>query len=83
VLALGEELVLWRDSCGRAHIMRDRCPHRDIRLSLGVVRLRRFFQRELARQQAIYTPQSAAAAVEEPSADVPALPLRALERIGA
>src|SRR5688572_3076649 len=27
-LALGEELVLWRDSRGRAHIMRDRCPHR-------------------------------------------------------
>ena len=36
-LALGEELVLWRDSRGRAHIMRDRCPHRDIRLSLGEV----------------------------------------------
>ena len=36
-LALGEELVLWRDSRGRAHIMRDRCPHRDIQLSLGEV----------------------------------------------
>jgi phenylpropionate dioxygenase-like ring-hydroxylating dioxygenase large terminal subunit len=37
VRALGEELVLWRDSRGRAHVMRDRCPHRDTRLSLGEV----------------------------------------------
>jgi len=35
--ALGEELVLWRDSAGRAHTFVDRCPHRDTRLSLGAV----------------------------------------------
>jgi phenylpropionate dioxygenase-like ring-hydroxylating dioxygenase large terminal subunit len=37
VMALGEELVLWRDASGRAHAMTDRCPHRDTKLSLGEV----------------------------------------------
>lgn len=34
---LGEELVLWRDAGGRPHLLHDRCPHRDARLSLGDV----------------------------------------------
>jgi phenylpropionate dioxygenase-like ring-hydroxylating dioxygenase large terminal subunit len=37
VKALGEELVLWRDAQGRPHVMADRCPHRDTKLSLGDV----------------------------------------------
>jgi phenylpropionate dioxygenase-like ring-hydroxylating dioxygenase large terminal subunit len=37
VRALGEELVLWRDDDGRPHVMVDRCPHRDTKLSLGAV----------------------------------------------
>jgi phenylpropionate dioxygenase-like ring-hydroxylating dioxygenase large terminal subunit len=34
---LGEELVLWRDSNGRAICQTDRCPHKGARLSLGKV----------------------------------------------
>ncbi|HWP30034.1 MAG TPA: aromatic ring-hydroxylating dioxygenase subunit alpha [Chloroflexota bacterium] len=37
VKALGEDLVIWRDATGRAHVMSDRCPHRDTKLSLGEV----------------------------------------------
>ncbi len=35
--ALGEDLVLWRDASGDAHLMADRCPHRGARLSIGDV----------------------------------------------
>lgn len=35
---LGEEIVVWRDQTGEAHIWEDRCPHRGMRLSLGFVR---------------------------------------------
>lgn len=34
---LGEDLVLWRDTQGRAHAWQDRCPHRGAKLSLGRV----------------------------------------------
>jgi phenylpropionate dioxygenase-like ring-hydroxylating dioxygenase large terminal subunit len=34
---LGEDLVLWRDADGIARVMRDYCPHRGARLSLGDV----------------------------------------------
>lgn len=37
VRALGEDLVLWRDGEGLARTMRDYCPHRGARLSLGDV----------------------------------------------
>lgn len=35
--ALGEDLVVWRDGDGIARTMRDYCPHRGARLSLGDV----------------------------------------------
>lgn len=34
---LGQSLVLWRDPAGRPVLMRDQCPHRGARLSLGRV----------------------------------------------
>lgn len=34
----GVELVLWRDHDGIAHVWGDRCPHRGMRLSFGIVR---------------------------------------------
>ncbi|HEX5469600.1 MAG TPA: aromatic ring-hydroxylating dioxygenase subunit alpha [Gaiellaceae bacterium] len=34
---LGEDLVLWRDSAGTAHVLRDLCIHRGTALSLGRV----------------------------------------------
>jgi phenylpropionate dioxygenase-like ring-hydroxylating dioxygenase large terminal subunit len=34
---LGESLVFWRDGDGRVAVMKDRCPHRGSRLSLGRV----------------------------------------------
>ncbi|MEO8668956.1 MAG: Rieske 2Fe-2S domain-containing protein [Bauldia sp.] len=34
----GEEIVVWRDAAGAAHIWDDRCPHRGMRLSFGFVR---------------------------------------------
>jgi len=34
----GEKLVAWRDSHGRLSVMRDRCPHRGVALSVGDVR---------------------------------------------
>ncbi|GBQ26789.1 Rieske (2Fe-2S) protein [Gluconacetobacter azotocaptans] len=35
---LGRDLAVWRDADGRAHVWDDRCPHRGMRFSLGVVR---------------------------------------------
>jgi nitrite reductase/ring-hydroxylating ferredoxin subunit len=35
---LGQELVIWRDEAGAAHVWEDRCPHRGMRLSFGFVR---------------------------------------------
>ena len=35
VMALGEALAVWRDASGRACAVRDRCPHRSIKLSVG------------------------------------------------
>src|SRR3954453_15173476 len=37
VRLLGEDLVLWRDSGGTAHALRDLCIHRGTALSLGRV----------------------------------------------
>jgi phenylpropionate dioxygenase-like ring-hydroxylating dioxygenase large terminal subunit len=37
VKALGQNLVLWRDSGGRLHCLEDYCPHRGARLSRGEV----------------------------------------------
>lgn len=37
VQALGEALAVWRDASGRPCVVRDRCPHRSIRLSAGRV----------------------------------------------
>jgi nitrite reductase/ring-hydroxylating ferredoxin subunit len=34
----GQELVVWRDSSGLAHVWEDRCPHRGMKLSFGFVR---------------------------------------------
>jgi nitrite reductase/ring-hydroxylating ferredoxin subunit len=34
----GQELVVWRDSSGVAHVWEDRCPHRGMKLSFGFVR---------------------------------------------
>ena len=34
----GEKLVAWRDSHGRLSVMRDRCPHRGVALSVGDIR---------------------------------------------
>lgn len=38
VVVDGVELVVWRDSSGRAHVWEDRCPHRGMRMSFGFVR---------------------------------------------
>jgi nitrite reductase/ring-hydroxylating ferredoxin subunit len=38
VVANGEPLVVWRDAIGHLHVWEDRCPHRGMRLSFGVVR---------------------------------------------
>ena len=35
---LGEDLVLWRDKAGAAHLFIDRCPHRGAALSAGFIR---------------------------------------------
>ncbi|MDE0059187.1 MAG: Rieske 2Fe-2S domain-containing protein [Defluviicoccus sp.] len=35
--ALGEDIALWRDAAGRPLAVRDRCPHRGVRLSRGRV----------------------------------------------
>ena len=37
VTALGEDLVLWRDSSGNPHTFVDSCPHRAVKLSAGHV----------------------------------------------
>lgn len=37
VTRMGEKLVFWRDATGSAHCAVDRCPHRGVQLSLGVV----------------------------------------------
>jgi nitrite reductase/ring-hydroxylating ferredoxin subunit len=34
----GQELVIWRDNSGTAHVWEDRCPHRGMKLSFGFVR---------------------------------------------
>jgi phenylpropionate dioxygenase-like ring-hydroxylating dioxygenase large terminal subunit len=36
-MALSEPLVAWRDAKGRPCVVRDRCPHRSIKLSVGRV----------------------------------------------
>jgi phenylpropionate dioxygenase-like ring-hydroxylating dioxygenase large terminal subunit len=36
-MALCEPLVAWRDAEGRPHVVRDRCPHRSVKLSIGRV----------------------------------------------
>ena len=35
--ALGEDIAVWRDAAGRPQVVRDRCPHRGVRLSRGRV----------------------------------------------
>ncbi len=37
VTLLGEDLVLWRDTGGAVQVLRDQCPHRGTRLSIGRV----------------------------------------------
>ncbi|MBT9385176.1 Rieske (2Fe-2S) protein [Pseudooceanicola sp. CBS1P-1] len=34
----GQEIVVWRDQAGTAHVWEDRCPHRGMKLSFGFVR---------------------------------------------
>jgi phenylpropionate dioxygenase-like ring-hydroxylating dioxygenase large terminal subunit len=34
----GEQLVAWRDARGQLSVMRDRCPHRGVALSVGAIR---------------------------------------------
>jgi len=34
----GQEIVVWRDNSGKAHVWEDRCPHRGMRMSFGFVR---------------------------------------------
>jgi phenylpropionate dioxygenase-like ring-hydroxylating dioxygenase large terminal subunit len=34
---LGENLAAWRDAAGRPNVVRDRCPHRSMKLSVGRV----------------------------------------------
>jgi phenylpropionate dioxygenase-like ring-hydroxylating dioxygenase large terminal subunit len=36
-MVFGEPLVAWRDSQGLPHILRDKCPHRGVKLSAGRV----------------------------------------------
>jgi phenylpropionate dioxygenase-like ring-hydroxylating dioxygenase large terminal subunit len=38
ITLLGEDLVLWRDASGSPVLMKNQCPHRGARLSLGRVR---------------------------------------------
>jgi nitrite reductase/ring-hydroxylating ferredoxin subunit len=38
VVVESQELVIWRDQAGTAHVWEDRCPHRGMRLSFGAVR---------------------------------------------
>ena len=33
---LGQELAVWRDDAGEVNVWENRCPHRGVRLSLGV-----------------------------------------------
>lgn len=35
ITRLGERIAVWRDADGQVHALRDRCPHRGARLSLG------------------------------------------------
>src|SRR5688572_2663722 len=35
--AFAEDLVIWRDKDGQPSVLRDRCPHRAARLSIGRV----------------------------------------------
>ena len=35
MVRLGENIVVWRDKDGAAHVIEDRCPHRGARLSMG------------------------------------------------
>lgn len=35
---LGEDVVIWKDSVGQPHAVKDRCPHRSAKLSAGCVR---------------------------------------------
>ena len=37
VKCVDEELVVFRDAAGKAHVLRDRCPHRWVKLSAGRV----------------------------------------------
>lgn len=37
VTRMGEKMVLWRNGAGKVHCAVDKCPHRGIQLSLGVV----------------------------------------------
>ncbi|WP_370274517.1 Rieske 2Fe-2S domain-containing protein [Pararhodobacter marinus] len=34
----GTEIVVWRDQAGEAHAWEDRCPHRGMKMSFGIVR---------------------------------------------
>lgn len=34
----GQEIVVWRDTSGAAHVWEDRCPHRGMKMSFGFVR---------------------------------------------
>lgn len=38
VTRMGEKMVAWRDSAGKAAIMSDLCPHRGVALSIGAVK---------------------------------------------
>jgi phenylpropionate dioxygenase-like ring-hydroxylating dioxygenase large terminal subunit len=38
VTRFGEKLVAWRDARGQISVMRDRCPHRGVALSVGDIR---------------------------------------------
>lgn len=37
-IVLGQDLALWRDDAGRVNAWENRCPHRGVRLSIGVNR---------------------------------------------
>jgi phenylpropionate dioxygenase-like ring-hydroxylating dioxygenase large terminal subunit len=37
VTRMGEKMVFWRDETGKVHCAVDRCPHRGVQLSLGVI----------------------------------------------
>lgn len=38
VTRMGEKMVAWRDSAGKAAVMSDLCPHRGVALSIGAVK---------------------------------------------